>query len=175
VKELGAVFDGVRCHFRVWAPEARQVLVELEGAAAATLPLKRQAEGYWTGSAEAARPGGLYRYSVDGTSLPDPCSRYQPEGPHGASAIVDRNTHTWSDQQWRGVRLEDLVLYELHIGTFTPEGTLAAAVGRLPHLRDLGITAVEIMPLAEFPGRFNWAMTACPGSRPRAPTVPTTP
>ncbi|MDQ2640457.1 MAG: malto-oligosyltrehalose trehalohydrolase [Pseudomonadota bacterium] len=156
MKELGAVFDGARCHFRVWAPEARQVLVELECAPAATLPLKRQAGGYWTGSAEAARPGVLYRYNVDGTSLPDPCSRYQPEGPHGASAIVDRNTHTWSDQQWRGVRLEDLVLYELHIGTFTPEGTLAAAIGRLSHLRDLGITAVEIMPLAEFPGRFNW-------------------
>ncbi len=154
--ELGAVFDAGRCHFRVWAPAARQVRVELEGPRPRDIPLQMGEEGYWTASVDGARPGHRYRYSVDGTSLPDPCSRYQPDGPHGASAIVDRKSHVWRDQQWRGVRLEDLVLYELHVGTFTAEGTLAAAIERLGHLRKLGITAVEIMPLAEFPGRYNW-------------------
>lgn len=154
MRELGAVFDGTCCRFRVWAPEVRQVRVEIEGLA--TLSLEQDAAGYWTGSSEAARPGNRYKYHVDGTALPDPCSRFQPEGPHGPSLIVDRHTHAWRDQQWRGVRLDAMVLYELHVGTFTPEGTLAAAIDRLPHLRELGITAVEIMPLAEFPGRFNW-------------------
>lgn len=156
MKEPGAIFDGACCHFRVWAPQAKQVLLEVEGLPPRHMTLQRDACGFWTGSLEAARPGLRYRYHVDGIALPDPCSRYQPEGPHGASAIVDRNAYAWRDQHWRGVGLQDLVLYELHVGTFTAEGTLAAAAGRLPHLRDLGITAVEVMPLAEFPGRFNW-------------------
>ncbi len=154
MNELGAVFEGAGCRFRVWAPEARQVSVEIKGMAA--LQLERDAAGYWSGSSGAARPGHRYRYNVDGSALPDPCSRYQPDGPHGASLIVDRHAHAWRDQGWRGVQLDDLVVYELHVGTFTPEGTLVSAIDRLPHLRDLGITAVELLPLAEFPGRFNW-------------------
>jgi maltooligosyltrehalose trehalohydrolase len=154
VNEPGAVFDGTCCRFRVWAPEARQVRVDVEGVVA--LALQRDASGHWTGSSELARPGHRYWYNVDGTALPDPCSRYQPDGPHGASLIVDRQTHAWRDQEWRGVQTDELVLYELHVGAFTREGTFAAAINRLPHLRELGVTAVELMPLAEFPGRFNW-------------------
>jgi maltooligosyltrehalose trehalohydrolase len=155
MKEVGAILRGSRCHFRVWAPQARQVQLELDGDASRPTPLQRDADGYWAGECEA-RAGQRYRYVLDGAALPDPASRYQPEGPHGPSAIVDRDAYTWNDPQWRGLTLDGLVLYEMHVGTFTSEGTLSAAIDRLPHLRNLGITAVEVMPLAECPGAFNW-------------------
>ena len=88
--------------------------------------------------------------------MPDPCSRFQPEGPHGPSQVVDRLAYQWRDENWGGIGLEGLVLYELHVGTFTPEGTFVAAASKLAHLRALGVTVVEVMPVAECPGRFNW-------------------
>lgn len=151
---LGATLKGNRCHFRVWAPRARRVLVAVEGAG--PVPMSPGADGYHTTELPGLHAGQRYRYVIDGTALPDPCSRFQPEGPHGPSEIVDPDAYRWRDAGWQGLALEGLVLYELHVGTFTAEGTFDAAAARLGHLRELGITAVEIMPVAECSGRFNW-------------------
>src|SRR5207249_4013516 len=107
---------------------------------------------------EAARPGVDYRFRLDhGDRLfPDPASRFQPEGPHGPSRIVSSSTHRWKDDAWRGVQIRGQVIYEMHIGTFTPEGTWNAARDVLPNLAEIGITLLEIMPIAEFPGSFGW-------------------
>lgn len=143
-----------RSAFRVFAPEARAVRVLPEGGAALTLQ-PGALQGWHEGHAEAAWPEGTtYWLEVDGRRLPDPASRRQPQGVHGPSAIAQvRPPHS---PLWRGVPIEDAVIYELHVGTFTPEGTLAAATAKLDHLRDLGVTVVELMPLAAFPGERNW-------------------
>ena len=153
---LGATLQGTRCQFRVWAPQAQEVLLEIDGQAAQRIVMPAVAEGYRAIEVHDVQPGRRYVYVVDGKSYPDPCSRFQPEGPHGPSEIVDRAAFTWHDQDWRGIGLDGLVLYEMHVGTFTREGTFAAAIERLAHLRALGVNAVEILPLAECPGRFNW-------------------
>jgi maltooligosyltrehalose trehalohydrolase len=104
-----------------------------------------------------AGAGARYRYRVDGwQEVPDPASRYQPEDVHGASQVVDPAAFVWSDEHWNGRPWEETVLYELHVGSFSPEGTFAGVEGRLDHLTDLGVTAIELMPLSEFPGRRNW-------------------
>ena len=102
-------------------------------------------------------PHARYLYLLDGqVSRPDPASRYQPDGVHGASEIIHPDAFPWTDMAWKGVRKRDLIIYELHIGAFTQEGTFRAAIERLPELIDLGVTAVEIMPVAQSPGRWNW-------------------
>jgi maltooligosyltrehalose trehalohydrolase len=111
----------------------------------------------FTGTFPDVSPGDLYAYELDGEGLfPDPASRFQPQGVHGPSAIVDHRSFKWSDDTWRGLPLEQAVLYELHVGTFTEAGTFAAVADRLPYLADLGITIVELMPVADFPGSRNW-------------------
>src|SRR5690606_910720 len=145
---LGATLQGSRCQFRVWAPAAKEVLVELDPLAR-RLPLVATDGGYHAAEFEGLRAGQLYHFVVDAVRRPDPCSRYQPQGPHGPSMIVDRTAFRWSDQAWSGIELSGLVLYEMHVGTFTGEGTFVAATQRLQHLRDLGVTAIEVMPLAE--------------------------
>jgi maltooligosyltrehalose trehalohydrolase len=113
--------------------------------------------GYFSGLVPIATAGMLYRYRLDnGDAYPDPCSRYQPQGPHGPSLIVDPSTYAWRYPDWQGVRMQGQVIYELHVGTFTPEGTLDATIGQLDELKDCGVTVIELMPLAEFPGRWNW-------------------
>jgi maltooligosyltrehalose trehalohydrolase len=113
--------------------------------------------GYFSGLVPIATAGMLYRYRLDnGDAYPDPCSRYQPRGPHGPSLIVDPSTYAWRYPDWQGVRMQGQVIYELHVGTFTPEGTLDATIGQLDELKDCGVTVIELMPLAEFPGRWNW-------------------
>ncbi len=122
-------------------------------------PLARQDDGTFSGVVPGAAPGTRYRYRLDGgDAFPDPASRFQPEGVHGPSELIDPSAFHWSDGggAWPGPSLEGLVVYELHVGTFTPAGTFAAAADRLPHLRELGVTAVELMPVADFPGRRNW-------------------
>jgi maltooligosyltrehalose trehalohydrolase len=156
---LGAwpVSGGTR--FRVWAPEIRQLSVVLSKPAAATdvYPLSKAADGTFSSVLAGTRPGDRYRYQIDGTgSFPDPASRCQPEGVHGPSEIINPGTFVWTDQDWKGIGLRDLIFYELHVGTFTPQGTFAAVVERLPYLADLGVTAIELMPVADFPGRWNW-------------------
>jgi maltooligosyltrehalose trehalohydrolase len=155
-------------HFRVWAPDRESVEViwsappGLAADPAATpadpVPLRREsAGGYFSGRAPAAAAGDLYRFRLDGAgAFPDPASRFQPEGPHGPSQVVDPATFSWSDASWRGAVLAGQVLYELHVGTCTPEGTWAAAERLLPGLADLGVTTLEVMPVAEFAGRFGW-------------------
>lgn len=118
--------------------------------------LTSEAEGYWSGWSAEAHAGMYYRYQLDSGSFPDPASRFQPQGPHGASQIVDPSSFEWSDATWQGVSREGQVLYEMHIGTFTREGTWAAAMEQLPQLAELGVTLLEVMPIAEFPGRFGW-------------------
>jgi maltooligosyltrehalose trehalohydrolase len=152
---LGAIRAGAESLFRVWAPQARAVDVVFEVEPGQTLPLKRDSDGYFSGATSA--PVSLYKYRVDGTGpWPDPCSRFQPQGVHGPSQIVDPTAFKWSDANWRGAKLAGQVIYEMHIGTFTPEGTFDAALAKLPYLRELGVTMLEVMPVAECPGRWNW-------------------
>jgi maltooligosyltrehalose trehalohydrolase len=142
-------------HVRVWAPRARRVQVVLRGGGA--LPLDAESGGYFGGSIRAAL-GDRYHFLLDDDdrAYPDPASRFQPEGPHGASEIVDPHTFRWTDQAWTGVSLRGQVIYEMHVGTFTRAGTFAAAAGELRELARAGITLVEVMPIAEFEGRFGW-------------------
>ena len=155
---VGAWLDEHGTHVRVWAPGRTRVeLVADEGRPSArTLALRREADGTFTGTFNLAA-GTRYAYRLDGEGpFPDPASRFQPDGVHGPSAIVDPRAFAWSDGGWRGVALRDLTIYEAHVGTFTPEGTFAGAALRLPHLRDLGVTAIELMPVADFAGTRNW-------------------
>ena len=146
--------EGVR--FRCWAPRAARVDVVLDPGSTIHA-LSRQADGYWTGLIPDASAGMRYRYQLDGGEVyPDPCSRFQPEGPHGPSLIVDPDSYQWHDEHWPGVVMHGQVIYELHIGTFTQEGTFEAAIARFDDLKELGITVIEVMPVAEFPGRWNW-------------------
>jgi len=155
--DLGAqvVAEGVR--FRVWAPSHRRVEVSVEGDQPVVFPLEPEADGYFSGTVPQLRAGALYRYRLDGDqAYPDPCSRFQPQGPHGPSMVVDPAAYHWHDADWPGVRLPGQVIYEMHIGTFTGEGTFAAAARELEELKRLGVTLIEVMPVAEFPGRWNW-------------------
>jgi maltooligosyltrehalose trehalohydrolase len=142
-------------HFRVWARKRRNVEVVLENGAAT--PLDREPSGYFSGFVPAASTGSLYRFRLDGDgAFPDPASRFQPSGPHGASEVVDPTRFQWTDAAWRGLTLEGQVIYEMHIGTFTREGTWDAVRREFAELASAGITVLEIMPVADFPGRFGW-------------------
>jgi maltooligosyltrehalose trehalohydrolase len=153
---LGAQVEPVGVRFRVWAPKRARVDVVLEDEGR-SFPLLKDEAGYFAGLVPIATAGMRYRYRLDnGDAYPDPCSRYQPEGPHGPSLIVDPTTYEWRTSSWPGLRMPGQVIYELHVGTFTPEGTLDAAIGQLDELKACGFTVIELMPLAEFPGRWNW-------------------
>ncbi|HEU4602436.1 MAG TPA: malto-oligosyltrehalose trehalohydrolase [Steroidobacteraceae bacterium] len=152
---LGALRVNGATRFRVWAPAAKRVEVVLESGE--RFALSRAEGGYFAGESVSVRAGALYKYEVDGAGpWPDPCSRFQPQGVHGPSLVIEADRFEWTDSQWRGANLAGQVIYELHIGTFTPEGTFDAAIRKLAYLRDLGITMLEIMPLSECPGRWNW-------------------
>ena len=147
-------------HFRVWAPARTRVDVALEnvrGEVVHIAPLEREEGGYFAGIVEGSGEGTLYRYRLDhGERYPDPASRFQPQGPHGPSCVLEPGKFQWTDGDWRGPTLEGAVLYEMHIGTFTPEGTWAAALRELSTLAELGITVIELMPVGDWPGRFGW-------------------
>ena len=141
-------------HFRVWAPKRREVAVVIDGTAHALAP---EAGGYFSGLVAAARAGTLYRLRLDaGDDFPDPASRFQPDGPHGPSRVVDPSDFRWSDRNWAGVAPTRRVIYEMHVGTFTPEGTWEAAARELGELAAAGITLLELMPVADFCGGFGW-------------------
>lgn len=144
--------------FRVWAPRRRSVDVILDGVLERALPLASEANGYFSGTWADQRAGTLYQFRLDGEEglYPDPASRYQPRGVHGPSQVIDPSLFEWTDADWKGIGPRGQVLYEMHIGTFTPEGTWTAAQQRLPHLRELGITCLEVMPVNEFVGTFGW-------------------
>ncbi len=144
-------------HFRVWAPQRQRVEVTFEGGAAGAA-LAPEGNGYFSGDVAGVGPGTLYRFRLDDdpTPYPDPVSRFQPQGPHGPSQVVDPSVFTWTDEKWRGAGLKGQVIYEMHIGTFTQEGTFAAATRELRELANLGVTVLEVMPVADFAGRFGW-------------------
>lgn len=147
-------------HFRVWAPNSASVKVQLADSAQdqkfREYDLAAEPGGYFSGLVKEAQTGMLYKYGLDSGVFPDPASRFQPDGPHGPSQIVGPSSFQWSDQRWPGVKRSGHVIYELHIGTFTGAGTWAAAQEQLQELADLGISMIEVMPVAEFPGRFGW-------------------
>ncbi|HXV19160.1 MAG TPA: malto-oligosyltrehalose trehalohydrolase [Candidatus Omnitrophota bacterium] len=147
-----------RTSFRVWAPRASRVEVKiLRHAHAEIFPLQNDAEGYFGSELDGVRPGDLYWYVLDGEKeRPDPVSRFQPEGVHGPSGVVDPTAFSWSDGGFRPRSLRELVFYEVHIGTFTPRGTFESAIEKIPYLKKLGINCLEIMPVAQFPGKYNW-------------------
>ena len=143
--------------FRVWAPRARSLAVRLVGEDARTHPLEAAGGGVFEARVANVAAGADYFYLVDGErERPDPVSRFQPAGVHGPSRVVEPGAFEWADSAWGGIALKDYVVYELHTGTFTPEGTFEAVIPRLAHLKALGVTAVELMPVAEFPGGRNW-------------------
>lgn len=159
------VQSGGGVHFRVWAPRRRKVAVQIENGAEAERngkpllhPLKPENNGYYTGFVADSGPGTLYRFRLERNPFPfpDPASRFQPQGPEGPSEVIDPRTFRWTDRHWRGAGLKGQVFYELHVGTFTREGNWAAAARELPGLSELGVTAIEVMPVADFPGRFGW-------------------
>lgn len=154
-------------HFRVWAPLRKKVEVVLESPPGghaperpAAYPLAREPgdAGYFSARVAEAAASTRYRFRLDDAeaAFPDPASRFQPEGCHGPSEVIDPRNFQWHDDGWRGVALAGQIIYELHIGTFTPEGSWRAALEKLPQLVETGITLVEVMPVAEFPGRFGW-------------------
>jgi maltooligosyltrehalose trehalohydrolase len=156
--EIGARYAGDgRCEFIVWAPHAREVAVKVVSPKIGMIPMARDEWGYWRANADGIMPGARYLYRInDNEDRPDPASHYQPLGAHGPSAVVAHDEFAWTDRDWTGVPQERLVIYELHTGVFTPEGTFDAIIPRLPELRALGVTAIELMPVAEFPGERNW-------------------
>ena len=157
---FGALPRAEGVQFRLWAPEARTVALHLrhDGRQAASYLLPGRPEtAVREILIEHAAPGDRYAYSLDGRDpLPDPASRFQPDGVHGWSEVVDPGAFAWTDASWGGLDPHRAVIYELHVGTFTPEGTFVSAAAKLPLLRDLGVTAVELMPLADFPGTRDW-------------------
>jgi len=150
-------------HFRVWAPRRKRVDVVLEqvpehtGSGPRTSELDAEGNGYFSGLVLDARVGSLYRYRLDGgEAYPDPASRFQPDGPHGPSQVVDPAAFRWTDQDWHGSGLSGQVIYEMHVGTLTRDGTWKAACRELKQLAATGITVLEIMPVADFAGSFGW-------------------
>lgn len=141
--------------FRVWAPKRRRVQLVFDNG---SLDLEAEAGGYFSGFAPSARPGTLYQFRLDDDEklYPDPASRFQPEGPHGPSQVIDPSAWQWRDADWMGPQSESQIIYEFHLGTFTPEGTWDSAREQLPELSSLGITTLEIMPIADFGGRWGW-------------------
>lgn len=144
--------------FRIWAPKAEHLSLILDHRLKSPFDLQPEADGYWSVYIPQARPGDRYQFRLNrqGAAYPDPASRFQPEGPHAASCVVDPTSYPWQDAGWQGVKRRSQVLYEMHIGTFTQEGTYQMAAAQLPHLAALGVTLVELMPIGEFDGDFGW-------------------
>ena len=149
--------DG-RTQFRLWAPTARSVALQLEGPIATPRHVALDVDdGWYETNIDGLAVGDRYRFWIDEEiAVPDPASRFNPEGVQGASAIVDPCTFEWHDDEWEGRRWQDAVIYELHVGTFTHDGTYAAVARRLPELAKLDITAIELLPLSSFPGKRGW-------------------
>lgn len=159
-RPVGAEVIGAGVDFRVWAPDHDRVAVVLEGGPgpAGEHDLLRDEQGYHQALVPGAAAGTRYRFRLGGAErlVPDPASRFQPGGPHASSEVVDPSRFAWTDHDWRGPRLRGQVLYEMHVGTFTSAGSWTSAAAQLPALAELGVTAVEVMPIAEFPGEFGW-------------------
>ncbi len=156
---IGAEIAGERgVHFRVWAPRRKQLEIVLGENGSQATALEPEGNGYFSCVVGGAKAGDIYGFRLDGGEklFADPASRFQPQGPHGPSQIVDPQAYQWQDEHWKGRGLPGQVIYEMHIGTFTKEGTWQSAAKELPALAELGVTTLEIMPIADFPGNFGW-------------------
>jgi len=155
--KLGAHYKESKCVFCVWSPHAQKMSVRLLSKPERFIPMQKDERGYWHATIEDVSPGTLYSYNLDGErERPDPASFFQPDGVHKPSQVIDHNTFNWQDKDWKGIPLPEMIMYEIHIGTFTPKGTFDAASSRIDDLKKLGINAIEIMPVAQFPGERNW-------------------
>ena len=157
-RPFGARVASGGTEFRVWAPSATRALVVVEsGARAGNYAMTQGDRGIFSARIEGVAAGDLYRFRLDdGDAMPDPASRFQPLGVHGPSEVIDPSAYEWHDQSWSGIDAPRAVIYELHVGTFTRGGTFDAAADRLSYLRELGVTIIELMPVADFPGERNW-------------------
>ncbi len=155
MKKIGAVYTADECEFIVWSPFSKAIDLYLSDEDK-KIRMKRDSEDYWKVSVEDIQPGRNYYYLLNGNKRGDPASNFQPEGINGPSRIIDHSSFEWNDRDFSPVHLKDYIMYEFHLGTFTPKGTFEAAAGKLDYLKDLGITAIEIMPVAQFPGDRNW-------------------
>ncbi len=159
----GAEWTGQGVSYRTWAEGDREVavaVVDEKKAARRVVPLTAEGDGFYSGIDPEGRAGDLYVYQLGGKPFPDPASRFQPHGVHGPSQVITAPDLPAQKAGWRRPDLQDLVIYELHVGTFTPEGTYAAIPRHFDHLRNIGVTAVQLMPVADFPGRWNWGYDA---------------
>jgi maltooligosyltrehalose trehalohydrolase len=151
----GANYATEHCKFTVWSPEKDTMQLIIDGRAAVSM--QKDDEGYFTADLDDIAPGTRYRFAPGGGECyPDPTSHCQPDGVHGASAVVDQRAYQWKDIEWKGLPLKELIFYEIHTGTFTPEGTFEGIISKLDYLAGLGINAIELMPVSQFPGGRNW-------------------
>lgn len=162
MKDVGAMYNEKgECRFRVFAPLKDKVELQIVHPFQKRIAMQKDASGNFSTTIADAPPGLRYQYVIDdGTPMPDPASRYQPEGVFGASEAVDHNLFRWTDAQWKGRPFRDFIIYELHIGTFTKEGTFDAVIERLPELKAIGFNAIELMPISQFTGKRNWGYDA---------------
>jgi malto-oligosyltrehalose trehalohydrolase len=152
---FGPVFTANGMLFRLWAPLQHSVSLKVDGSA--PVPMAAGADGWFSIDVEGAHAGSRYKFVLDdGMEVPDPASRFQPDGPHGASEVIDPASFKWRTEGWTGRRWEEAVIYELHVGTYTPEGTFRALIEKLDHLQSLGITVLQLMPVNDFPGERGW-------------------
>lgn len=161
VPSIGALVTGPsQVTFRTWAPWVKTLAVEILGNQPEIASMQPQPFGYWETTVSNVGVGTRYQYVLhEKLTRPDPASRFQPEGVHGPSEVIDPSSFVWTDQQWKGLPLQDYIIYELHPGTFTKEGTFDSIIPHLQYLRDdVGITAIELMPIAQFPGARNWGL-----------------
>lgn len=162
-KGIFAMKNGIKyvrnegCEFNVWAPFLNKVAVKIISPEEKVIPMEKDNEGYWKTTIAGITPAMKYFYLLgDEEDRADPASHYQPEGVHGASQVIDHSAFSWSDGNWQGIPLSEMIICELHVGTFTPEGTFEAIIPRLDELRDTGINTIELMPVSQFPGERNW-------------------
>jgi maltooligosyltrehalose trehalohydrolase len=156
--KIGATYLGNgQCEFTVWVPLLQEVAVQILTPEPRSLPMQQDNWGYWKATASNIAPGTFYCYQLEGKmTYPDPASHCQPQGVHKPSQVIDQTAFAWNDPTWIGIPLEDWIIYELHVGTFTPEGTFEAIIPRISELKDVGINAIKLMPMAQFPGDRNW-------------------
>jgi maltooligosyltrehalose trehalohydrolase len=161
--KIGAIYRGNNtCDFIVWAVNPRSVAVKIVEPFEHVIEMEKDENNYWHVQIENIKPGTKYFYTLNHSDdRPDTASNYQPDGVHGASRVVDHSAYKWNDSDWKGVELKDLIIYELHIGTFTKEGTFNSAIDKLDEIKKLGITAIEIMPVSQFTGSRNWGYDGC--------------
>jgi maltooligosyltrehalose trehalohydrolase len=154
---VGASYAAGNCEFVVWAPLLQNLRLKLVAPEERIIPMSKDGRGYWHTTVKGLSPGALYYYRLeDERERPDPASNFQPEGVHGPSGVIDHESFHWGDNGWDGIAIPEMIMYELHVGVFTAEGTFDAVIARLPEIRELGVNSIEIMPVAQFPGQRNW-------------------